>query len=339
MDLSSLARIFALLLLSNTAFSYPTTIGSKRIKTCRTCHVTASGGTLLNGYGRLLSNTMSTFGSEEETQGFFEDIKISGDYRHLNLFSKETGNVNFPMLLDVDLGFEVTKGLLVAGSLGVYGRTRLVESRENYVQVDIFSPTNTIRVGYFMPSFGILTNDHSLQTKLISGLSRGGERYNIELWHLNDYFQIFYTASTSQYAITPYSDYNTFRIGVPYGEDTHKVRASVMYFKHYEIGLQYSYNIDSQLYGGFARGSIIKNQYFLFEQNYLDQSSARWVRVGYFLFKGFDIFVEQQNSANQFSDITEFAVGFDWMIRPRIEVGFKLFLGDSPSQLQTHLWL
>lgn len=333
--------VFLFLLISQNIYSYPTTI--TKYRTCKTCHLTASGGTILNDYGRGMSEAfMSTWSTEDEAREFFIDDSSSFDwgmdYRHLTLSGGRLGSpVNFPMVLDFDGAIHVNPKLTLVGSIGYYGSERVLESRENYGQLELFK-TSTLRFGYFISNLGINTNDHSLAIKRIAGLSRGSETYNIELWNLNDWFQTFYTVSSKEFYIEN-GDKNFYRIATPDGSQAHRLRFSTVMVPKWEFGFNYLTSDDYKMNGIFVKGSLFKDQYIFYERDVAENETAIYARTGYFIFKGFDFFTEFDTYQNSVSRFTNLYFGFDWMVRPRIELSFKINLGQGEDQGQMHLWL
>ena len=295
---------------------------------------------MLNDYGRAMAaDFMSTWSVEDEAIEFIKgessSFDIGLDYRHLALQSKESGFTHFPMLLDFDCAYHLGN-LTLAGSVGYYSRNRIFESRENYGQLRLFQRT-TIRAGYFMPTLGINTNDHSLSIKRIAGLSRGSESYNIELWDAGKYYEIFYTVSAPSFYLES-ADKNFYRLATQEGTQAHRLRISILPIKRHNVGLNFFTSEFAKMRGVFYQGSLFKKQYLFYEYNFTENQGALYARFGYFLFRGFDLFWEADQSKNRFSSTRNSYVGFDWMVRPRFEISLKISLGDSPSQYQAHLW-
>ena len=285
---------------------------------------------------------MSTWSSEDEAREFFiadsSTFDWGMDYRHLFLSGGRLESpVNFPMLLDFDGAIHVNPKLSLVGSIGYYGRERILESRENYGQLEFFKGT-TARIGAFMPTMGINTNDHSLAIKRIAGLSRGSETYNIELWNLNDWFQTFYTASSKEFYIENHEK-NFYRLATPQGAQTHRLRLSNVMIPKWEFGFNYLTSDSYKMSGIFLKGSLFKDQYIFYERDTAENETAIYARFGYFIFKGFDLHTEFDISENNGTRFTNFYFGVDWMVRPRIELSFKINLGEGEDQSQMHLWM
>lgn len=289
---------------------------------------------MLNDYGRAMSaDFMSTWSFEDEAIEFIKgessSFDIGLDYRHLVLNSDEL--VHFPMVLDFDGAVHI-QNLTLAGSVGYYGRQKIFESRENFAQFRLFQRT-TIRAGFFMPNLGIGLNDHSLGIKRIAGLSRGSESYNLELWAAGKYYELFYTVSAPSFYIES-ADKNFYRLA----SQTHRLRFSFLPIKRHIVGFNFLTSEFQKMRGLFYQGSLFKNQYIFYEYNADESQSALYARFGYFVFRGFDLYYEADESKNDFGSVRNSYLGLEWMVRPRFELSFKLSLGEAPSQYQTHLW-
>lgn len=342
MQTSLSVRILVLLSLCkcDIAVAYPTTI-SEGYRTCITCHTTASGGTLINKYGRsVASDALATFQGITSARDFLRggsfNFNWGSNYRHLALYKEKTDPVNFPMVADID-GAVSFGPLTIANSIGVYSREKDLESRESYAQLKIARSTSA-RVGYFMPHIGIGSNDHSLYISRLLGLSRGNESYNVELWHMHEWFQVFYTASVKEFTLRN-GELNLYELTVPYGSEVHRLRLSLLAIKKWEIGLNYLTSLNYKASGFFVKGSILKHQYLFYERDTNDDEVASYFRVGMFVFKGIDWFYEFEQSETDFGTLRNHGPGFEWMLFPGFEFGIKVNLGDGFSQGQTHLWL
>lgn len=171
-------------LISSPALSFPSNI-RLGYTTCAACHVDATGGSLLTPYGRMASaDVMSTWG--EETEGKLlhglmdtsERLDIGGDFQYLKLrvgdYRKE-----FIMQREVQLALNWDRKYTLFASAGLYGaEAKEAEYRRVFLQ-GVFAENFTLKIGRFMPAFGIMSNEHFYLYRS-RYFNQGRETYNAE---------------------------------------------------------------------------------------------------------------------------------------------------------------
>lgn len=313
--------------------AYPQLI-AKGYPRCGTCHIHETGNTLLNPYGRAMAaEFMSTWAREDEASiGEPEYFSLGADYRHLFIDDE-----NVPMLMEFQLALHYSH-ITTTISSGYFSRTETWENRDSWAKLAL--PFHTfVRAGYFIPSYGINTSDHSLAIKRLPGLGRGSETHNIELGLSNKIVQIIYTNSSSDFNFRPKG--TAYRLGTEGGSVTR--RLSIESFLNANVSLGANYHSGFQnIYGLFLRASPLKNMYMLIEADNVRGQDTRafYARFGYFVYRGIDAYLEIDEYADPFFNYSNQYLGIDWMVRPRFELSLKISLGeDGKSYSQTHLWL
>ncbi len=165
---------------------------------CNTCHYSPRGGGLMTDYGRAISkellSTWSYEGEETWHYGFLkkEDmpswIKVGGDFRSLQLHSKDdvaTIGRFIRMQEQVELGFTY-KGTTLSVTAG---SDTLKESRPWYLPafyvISNLTQELSVRVGRFVPRFGINTPEHIFSTRGPLGFGIQSERDTVEVSYIN----------------------------------------------------------------------------------------------------------------------------------------------------------
>lgn len=171
------------LLLPLRAFAFPEMVRAGYTN-CTTCHVSPTGGGLLTDYGRNLSaEVLSTWGTEKEAQvghGLLPErgeskeedkwFGIGGDIRaaqtHVeNQFVKAGRYIWMQAMLD--LGYRY-KSWTAVMSIGKFDRRGLGEWKADsprYYLMKQFNDENLVRVGRFIPAFGLNIPEHISPTR------------------------------------------------------------------------------------------------------------------------------------------------------------------------------
>jgi phosphate-selective porin len=203
----NILKIIAFVLLfSQTVFAFPEMIKHGYVN-CTACHVSPSGGGVLNPYGRNLSSELISTWSNKGEEGFLhgavdtssvdEWLAIGGDYRgvqvHTDYTQKSTGVNNVDgryinMQIGLELGIIQPKWAVV-GFIGQYNFNDAAHYNRITSEVSrlygLYKPTDeiTLKVGRFQPNFGINLPDHNLSTRVrleMGMLSYRGGKISIE---------------------------------------------------------------------------------------------------------------------------------------------------------------
>jgi hypothetical protein len=200
-----LAAVF-LVSVPQGAFAYPEMVRHGYMN-CTSCHISPSGGGLLNLYGRVQAEeVLSTWFREGESAPFHgllpepEPLSFGGQFRALQVRSEDSTQVAGKTVLmqaDLEAGVKWRNFQLVA-TAGVQDSAGWVGflSRRHYL---IFRPSEqsqwSFRVGRFQPNIGINMADHAIATKAGLGVGRpAAEPYNVEAAWLGEKFDVFVTA-------------------------------------------------------------------------------------------------------------------------------------------------
>jgi hypothetical protein len=158
---------------------------------CTSCHVSPTGGGLLTDYGRNLSSeVLSTWGNAQEAQiahGIFgpkpeekEEVNhwlgIGADVRAVqtryeNDFVKVGRFIWMQAMLDVGYRLGSWTGVMSIGKFDNKGEGTWSPYSERFYLMKQLDDANLIRVGRFIPAFGLNLPDHISST-------RGGPRRN-----------------------------------------------------------------------------------------------------------------------------------------------------------------
>lgn len=185
---------------------------------CNSCHISLTGGGLLNDYGREISREkLALFKSADEKSeeqlfaygaisdtDFAKYVKAGGDirsvYYYINDDTKKLAKTQF-MQGDAEVAL-VLKKLTVDGTLGVEqpipGKNVDFISRRHTVQYALTDELN-VRAGKYFPAYGINTPDHITLTRDPLGLGQGRESYNLELSYITENWSVFATGILGRY--------------------------------------------------------------------------------------------------------------------------------------------
>lgn len=251
--------LFFLLLFCRSGLAYPEMI-RHGYTSCTACHVSPSGGGITTSYGRSLSKELlsrwSFEGEEQQLHGAIKNeevrswidgtrergFNISGNYRYIQTHL-ETANVkqgrSFAMQRDLELAARYDQITFVVSYGLIYfpNASDEFELRRTYAQYTLTDKIS-VRAGRFMPTFGIMTNDHYLSIKQRLGLGQLTERDVLEINFIGELWSGYLNYSDSPSSKTQlnneksvsmginYSFIETARLGVNYwyGEQTDRKR-------------------------------------------------------------------------------------------------------------------
>jgi hypothetical protein len=205
----SFVALFAVFLFSSQAEAYPE-LSRHGYTNCTTCHISPSGGGLLNLYGRELSKEVLSTWSRDGEQYFAynaykklsqeEKILLGGYFRSVQAVrdSADTRAGRFiVMQADLEGGYNGEK-VAVVGSIGRqelrsgFQSTSRVFSRRHYALVRIGEQQN-FRVGKFMRFYGTNDPNHNLYVRRDTMLGFDTESYNAEYSWLGEHVSAYVT--------------------------------------------------------------------------------------------------------------------------------------------------
>lgn len=371
---------FAILALffSQTVLAFPEMIKHGYVN-CTACHVSPSGGGVLNPYGRNLSAELISTWSYKGEEGFLhgavdtssvdEWLAIGGDYRgvqvHTDYTSKSTGVNNVDgryinMQIGIELGIIQPKWALV-GFIGQYNFNDRAHYNQIQTQVNrlyaLYKPLDelTFKVGRFQPNFGINLPDHNLSTRTrleIGTLSYRGGQISIED---KDTAEVFWLGE--EYG----GSFSGYKIREDLTDDNDQgftITATKVFAERLKIGLQglteKSDVREKKIYG--LTGLLGWNEKWstLAEIDLVNTKPntgsetngvAAIQRTGYEAFKGFQVLVlndyYQSNKDNGGTKLYRYGPGLIWYPRPHFD--FQLFYTqEQRSSLKeegTYAWL
>lgn len=204
------------LLFSNQVFAFVGNVTHGYVS-CLACHVSPSGGGLLNDYGRSLSNElMSTWswkGSEDPLFGAVkntDNLKFGGDARAIQTYfenSQVKQGKLFGMQRNVELGLNLGQFWFV-GTAGTQGGPEGTPndgqflSERHYVLWSL-SDELKLRAGKFRLQFGINDPTHTRLTKAPLGFGSNSESYILEFSKFSETNEFFASADFGRVDIPP----------------------------------------------------------------------------------------------------------------------------------------
>ena len=176
-------------------------------QTCSDCHLNPAGGELLNENGMNTAQAMSWLG--DDPGPFYGKVKppdwltIGGDLRGAYGYfgGPNASDVAFPMQADLYVNAQVKNfSLHITGGLEdpTYGdeTATLFTTREHWLQwqQNEGSPDGLfIRVGRFMPVFGLRFDDHEVWTRRFGGTPLYGEAYGVAVEYIDPKWEVHAT--------------------------------------------------------------------------------------------------------------------------------------------------
>ena len=176
---------------------------SKQYPRCTSCHVSPTGGGLLNDFGRSMSHTVlptiptsdpASASALDGEQAFLfgvlgdsmDPVRLGVGLRpsHLRFdFPGGSTDRNFLMQADLQAAYQ-GHGLTVYGDIGrhVDGPDAVVGSYEHWVAYRTANDI-TVRAGRFMPAYGVRVADHTAFNRARLGFDRNDQIYGAEVSH------------------------------------------------------------------------------------------------------------------------------------------------------------
>ncbi|MCB9073256.1 MAG: hypothetical protein H6623_06510 [Bdellovibrionaceae bacterium] len=300
---------------------------------CQACHVSPAGAGTLTSYGRSLSSEiLSTWGSEKEA-GFLHGavdrekleskFLVGGDIRgvqaHMEDQSVKAGRF---IKMQSDIGGAVQWGDWTASfTVGAWQDDQWKAKLTNGYLMYRFGEGFSIRMGKFIPQYGLYIRDHIYFIRTALGFGLNSEQETAELqWTGENWLgTLTYARGTAQ------NRREALSLGVQkyFGEGS-KIAAN--YWREWKDGNS------KDLYGAWTILGFTKRFYILAEADYQKQSTATsaqqgytfFTKTGYTFFKGFDglILAEtfQNDIHNGRSKTTRYGLGWQFFPRPHFEI-------------------
>lgn len=321
---------------------------------CITCHVSVTGGNLINPYGRSISKELlsqptlggkaAAEGDEEVLYGLApgpEWLQYGGDVRILQSFieSKQASKGRF-FIMQVDLDAAATviaDRLKVVLSVGrIEPRVQeatapdFVSSPRHWVELILSAPEAddrwAFRLGRFMPAFGIGFAEHTFVSRGLLGFGPGQERYAGELSLITENYQVIATGILSQASGNQIQH-----------EQGGILQAATAIGSNSKLGLNYyqtkqktpaGLEFDRKIYGAFAHISFTKEWYGLWDLARPKGADEKWglvstFKLGHEIRQGLHL-LGVHEFANMNVDQADprfeaYSVGAQWFPRPHLD--------------------
>jgi hypothetical protein len=322
--------VFSVLNIAMKVWGFPDTLRHGYVN-CTTCHVSYSGGGLLNSYGRSLSNElMSTWSANGEEgilhglveipDSILEKLFVGGDARYLSL-KTQNNSEGFLMQSQIRLGLAL-KDIKFISAFGKIENPR--ESNQvRWVGTEYFILWSAkedvfFRAGRFEPVYGLRLPDHNLWIRSDLGFSPRTERDSLEFSFdgesLSATLGAFQATSTNPQAsqMTGYifSFSQTFWNSIRFGAST--MNAEGQGSRHRSFGLVGNLAWSSHFYT-LLEGSRIWTSG--------NEKTVAFTRTGYEVKKGFTPFFQLQSKDEPARNYqAKSGLGFIWLPRPHFEI-------------------
>ena len=326
------------LLISTHLYAFPEMI-RHGYTNCTACHVSPSGGGLLNQYGRSLSkDVLSTWSAKNEenflhgainTESVNDWLVTGGDLRAVQVH-QENDNIKRGKFIKMQAGLEVginQPKWAIIGSFGQFDDQEWETDFTRYYALFRVTDELTLRAGRFLPSFGINNSEHILSTRGPLGFGYGVEKDTAEASWLGEGWNFVGSYYKTQKELS-----NTNETG--YTALVSKI------FANYKVGVQYLNEKNDiykrQIYG--VTGLLGWTEHFYTTLEYdkssieIEPASTKTVgnyflhRSGYEFYKGLHVLVLNDYMQPDENDGTtknyKFGPGVQWFPRPHFDFEF-----------------
>lgn len=301
--------------LPGTAWAHPELV-RHGYANCNACHVSPSGGGVLNSYGRSLSQALvSTWGTEAEAAPFYGAAPLPENV-HAQAFIRGVQTIrDTPRALSgqsatmqTDLDIAATFGNL--STVVAVGATPKVSSPHHYLLMQL-NEKNSLRVGKFRTDYGINLANHSASTRQGLGWGPDSESYDLEWGFQDEQFSGAMTAILGKLDDDTTSEHGIAVTGSAFLEERFKVGASVFHGN--------SKNGTRSLIGSFAILSFTPQFYFLNEMDLQFQNGNTdfysYHRIGYDVLQGIQPYFMAETEIQK----SAWGIGMMWNPRPHFE--------------------
>jgi hypothetical protein len=335
-------------LIADICSGYPQTI-VHGYQTCLTCHLSVDGGDAINNYGRAMTEEfMASFAREGEAREFLgmaesDSVDLMLHYRSMELTDARTGKRDqFPMYTVAQLGIRHA-GLTLFGSAGYFGRDRTYQTRNYYVSYHVTDNSHHLdwKFGYWIPVVGIGLNNHDLSIKKGQGFGRGQEKFIGQLTYTSKWIQAKLITARRDIRIEKNED--NWPKNTSENPEELLWQLSFLRIQGIDFGIHNRQTDGINTLQGYSL-RVAKKHAYIFLQQDLDPSKAvrtNYGRMGFFPFRGLDLFYEYDALENAKSAVARRGLGFSWMIRPRFEYegGYSQWEEQAMYQTSLKLWL
>ncbi len=321
------------------AWAFPEMIRHHYVN-CTACHFSPAGGGLLTPYGRTISSeVLSTWGGEKEARAFYgaldnetlnSFLQVGGNVRALQLHH-ENKEVSEGRTIPMQAGLEFVAmwkkwtAELFVGKLDKDWKVDPVGTR--YYVMYQFLDELTVRVGRFIPVFGINIPQHAVVTRGSLGFNQGQERDSSEVMWSGEKWNFAGTLSQSIKDATNLIVEKSLATQMNYTlNDSYRVGGSYWYGdaddqQRHILGLHAALGFTEKLY------LLTELDYQSKKTKATDSSQAgvyHFARLGYEIHKGIHLQAveefSQSNVENSNTRIESFGPGLLFYPRPHFEL-------------------
>jgi hypothetical protein len=303
---------------------------------CNTCHASPRGGGIMTDYGRALSkellSTWSYEGEEKWHYGALNEkhipkwFKVGGDFRALQVHSKDdvaTIGRFIRMQDQVELAAKTEKFWFSLTA----ATDRLMAEADWYIPgfyaLANLTESLSLRLGKFVPRFGINTPEHIVSTRSQTGFGLQAERETLELSYILPKWDISVSLSQGElrnnknaeavYIQANYSFGTKDRIGLSFEKKNKDDEAL-------SIGLHGLVGFSEKLY--LVSDTVFRNTQILGGGS--QDSIYHYSMLGYEIEKGLHLIaiedIQKQSLSEDNTTKAMYGLGFNFFPRPHIEL-------------------
>ena len=324
---------------------------------CSACHVSNSGGGLLNAYGRTISyELLSTWGTEKEARAFYSVnpetvgswLNVGGDVRDLQVQQENEkfkagrniwmeANVQASVTLDQFTFFESF------GQIRQDNQSLVLKPTKAYASYQ-FTDELSLRVGHYVPIYGLNIPQHNFFIRRNLNFGPGSERGALDLQYNgeNYNFVIGYSKSSLDSAVRDEEQAINIQIQKNVN-DQHKIGFNYWYgeglnSKKVIVGLQAVLGWTERFY----TLAEVDHQWLMNNVGNEEKSVNELVKLGYEFEKGFHLQAVQEWTSSPADDVVSYGAGAAWYPRPHFEfetLYSKKMSAASTSGIEDYVYL
>jgi hypothetical protein len=343
---------------SKIAWAFPEMVRHNYTQ-CTSCHVSPTGGALLNSYGRQqAAELLSTWSSENEEQFLHSKVGkdladkgllFGGDVRWIQTYIKNDNREkarSFPMMANFIGAYQSDRftAVVSVGEVheqnkgGVHGNFK---ASEYYGLLNITDEV-AVRAGRFLPAFGVNMPDHSLNSRYMIGFIPILRFDTVEASYLSENWTIIAAAARTPLSIDARYQYQ---------ETVRSLNVSYSLFEGTRVGTSYwrgyGPDRDRTIAAAHAIIGFSKKLYNITElaMQYEDSQDGfyGYSKWGYEVFKGLIPYVQLQLSQDdvEVSNTKKiYGLGVQFFPRPHFELSgqWDRIHYDNTSSGQDNRW-
>lgn len=325
--------LFSLFII-NSAMAFPEMLRHHYIN-CSACHVSNSGGGVLNAYGRSISSELlSTWGTQKEARPFYtmesdkigQWLNMGGDVRSVQVHQetnqfKKGRSIWMEANIQAAISIQKLTSFVSVGQVQQPNQSWKAETTKYYFSFQQ-SDELALRVGHYIPTYGLNIPQHTFLIKQNLFFGPGSERNSADLQWNGEKWNFLLGISKS-----------SLNSSVRDEEQAYNFQIQRTIADQYKIGFSQWYG-DATNYRKLISGvhtvlGWTEKFYTLAELDHMwtkdnsnveTKSIAQLLKFGYEMEKGLHLqFVEEWGTSST-SDINNLGLGFIWYPRPHFEL-------------------